>query len=112
MYWSTLSGGDHPYCPRPPTPGSGRSNETLIHPLLCGRDRRGSFEFKLSYSHLAHLELLRLARDCHRKALDDLPESRNFVVRDLAGAESAEVIAGGRFTLFQDNPGHDLLAIL
>src|ERR1051325_4763740 len=56
---------------------------------LRRQNRRCSFQPKLGYCHLTHLELLNFATHGHRKLIDKSPVARDLVVGDLTVAVAA-----------------------
>src|SRR5438067_1535733 len=110
--------------PRPPRTGRDRrawkvsTGRSILRQPTCrapsgsgGDDGGGGFEAKLGHGHLAHLELLDLARDRHRERVDELPVARDLVRGDFAPAEGHQVVIRDPGTLARLHPGHDFFAV-
>src|SRR5258708_21557625 len=77
------------------------------------RSHTGGFlEAELLDRDLSHLEFLDLARDRHRKRVDELPVPGDLVGGDLALAPRGELLARLCRPLAQLDPGHYLFAVL
>src|SRR5260370_40387781 len=72
----------------------------------------GFLEAELLDRDLSHLEFLDLARDRHRKRVDELPVPGDLVGGDLALAPRGELLARLCRPLAQLAPGHYLFAVL
>src|SRR6266404_4352568 len=60
---------------------------------------------------LAHQEFLDLAGNRHREFVDEFDVARDFVVRDLALAEAADLLGRQRLAGSRPDPGAELLAV-
>src|SRR6516162_5993838 len=88
-------------------------------PRSCGSRQRRSWssrgllqgQTQLVDHLLAHQELLDLAGDGHREAVDEFDIARHLVMGDLALAESADLLGCRNLPVMQAYPGAELLAI-
>src|SRR5882724_12974080 len=60
---------------------------------------------------VAHHEFLDLAGNRHREFVDEFDVARDFVVRDLALAEAADLLGRQRLAGSRPDPGAELLAV-
>src|SRR5258708_23199723 len=107
-------------------PSIRRARSSSSHSFSFARVRIGIFAAQsLSRSHtggfleaelldrdLSHLEFLDLARDRHRKRVDELPVPGDLVGGDLALAPRGELLARLCRPLAQLDPAHYLFAVL
>src|ERR1035438_7011269 len=74
---------------------------------LAGRGfsrRFRRFQSEPRLDRLAHQEFLDLAGDGHRKFVDEFDVARDFIVRDLALAEAADLLGRERFARSRADP--------
>src|SRR4029077_15539291 len=104
------------------TPERGRAGECSLRPNIRRAGESTQSEIGSSggllaaeaefFDHLlAHQELLDLAGDRRRKAVDELDVARDLVMGDLAPAEGADLFGARGLAVAQTNPGAQFLAI-
>src|SRR6185503_11567015 len=79
---------------------------------LRGALLRGAFEPELRDGHLAHPELLHLARHRRRELVDELPVRGNLERGDPAAAERGQLLAADRRRGLPLHPRHHFLPVL